>query len=84
MREIQKSKTLKKEDVPELVALRPLFELQEQLSHVPRKNELLIEHIETEDGFHLFVYPFEGRLVHGISCRLSVVSCQLSIYSVQI
>jgi ATP-dependent Lhr-like helicase len=38
--------------------------LQQQLSHVPRANELLIEQIETEDGFHLFVYPFEGRLVH--------------------
>jgi ATP-dependent Lhr-like helicase len=25
---------------------------------------LLIEQIETKDGFHLFVYPFEGRLVH--------------------
>jgi ATP-dependent Lhr-like helicase len=24
----------------------------------------LIEQIETDDGFHLFVYPFEGRLVH--------------------
>jgi ATP-dependent Lhr-like helicase len=31
---------------------------------VPKENELLIEHIETKDGFHLFVYPFEGRLVH--------------------
>lgn len=49
---------------PELRALLPLFDLQEQLSHVPRENELLIEHIETEDGYHLFVYPFEGRLVH--------------------
>ncbi len=48
----------------ELRALQPLFELQEQLSHIPRENELLIEHIETRDGFHLFVYPFEGRLVH--------------------
>jgi ATP-dependent Lhr-like helicase len=48
----------------ELEALQPLFDLQESLSHVPRENELLIEHIETEDGFHLFVYPFEGRLVH--------------------
>ncbi|RZM12095.1 MAG: DNA ligase-associated DEXH box helicase, partial [Pedobacter sp.] len=45
-------------------ALKPLFKLQEHLSHVPRENELLIEHIETKDGFHLFVYPFEGRLVH--------------------
>lgn len=48
----------------ELLALKPLFELQQKLSHVPEENELLIEHIETKDGFHLFVYPFEGRLVH--------------------
>ena len=48
----------------ELRVLKPLFELQEKLSYVPRENELLIEQIETRDGFHLFVYPFEGRLVH--------------------
>lgn len=48
----------------EIKALRPLFELQGKLSHIPGENELLIEHIETKDGFHLFVYPFEGRLVH--------------------
>ena len=48
----------------ELDTLRPLFDLQQQLSHVPAENELLIEQIETRDGFHLFVYPFEGRLVH--------------------
>jgi ATP-dependent Lhr-like helicase len=49
---------------PELIALKPLFELQQKLSRVPKANELLIEQIETGDGFHLFVYPFEGRLVH--------------------
>lgn len=48
----------------ELKALEPLFVLQEKLSHVPHENELLIEQIETKDGHHLFVYPFEGRLVH--------------------
>ena len=48
----------------EMRVLQPLFALQEELSHVPRANELLIEHIETKDGYHLFVYPFEGRLVH--------------------
>ena len=52
------------ETCDELEILRPLFQLQQQLSHVPKENELLIEQIETEDGFHLFVYPFEGRLVH--------------------
>jgi ATP-dependent Lhr-like helicase len=54
----------KKNIIPEIIALQPLFELQEYLSHIPRQNELLIEHIETKDGFHLFVFPFEGRLVH--------------------
>jgi ATP-dependent helicase Lhr and Lhr-like helicase len=53
----------KKLDI-ELRVLKPLFELQQSLSHIPRENELLIEQIETRDGFHLFVYPFEGRLVH--------------------
>ncbi len=48
----------------ELLAIKPLLDLQKNLSHLPKENELLIEHIETEDGFHLFVYPFEGRLVH--------------------
>jgi ATP-dependent helicase Lhr and Lhr-like helicase len=48
----------------ELEVLQPLFDLQRALSHVPRANELLIEQIETKDGYHLFVYPFEGRLVH--------------------
>ena len=48
----------------EITALKPLFDLQQKLSHVPKANELLVEQIETEDGFHLFVYPFEGRLVH--------------------
>jgi ATP-dependent helicase Lhr and Lhr-like helicase len=51
------------EDV-ELQTLLPLFEVQERFSHIPRSNELLIEQIETADGFHLFIYPFEGRLVH--------------------
>ncbi|HEV2355363.1 MAG TPA: ligase-associated DNA damage response DEXH box helicase [Puia sp.] len=48
----------------ELQVLQPLFRLQAALSYMPRENELLIEQIETKDGFHLFVYPFEGRLVH--------------------
>lgn len=54
----------KKATSAELKALAPLFTLQETLSRIPKENELLIEHIETKDGFHLFVYPFEGRLVH--------------------
>ena len=48
----------------ELRVLKPLFDLQSDLSYMPRERELLIEQIETKDGFHLFAYPFEGRLVH--------------------
>jgi len=54
----------KKTKAVELQALKPLFDRQEKHSHVPKANELLIEQIETKDGYHLFVYPFEGRLVH--------------------
>jgi ATP-dependent helicase Lhr and Lhr-like helicase len=54
----------KEADDIELQALYPLLELQDRISRVPTSDELLIEQIETGDGFHLFVYPFEGRLVH--------------------
>jgi ATP-dependent Lhr-like helicase len=54
----------------ELTVLKPLFELQAHLSHVPLQDETLIEHIEARDGFHLFVYPFEGRLVHEVMAYL--------------
>jgi len=48
----------------EVKALRSLFNLQEHLSHLPKRNEMLIESFESRDGHHLFFYPFEGRLVH--------------------
>lgn len=53
-----------KKQATEIQALQPLLERQAAHSHVPSAGELLIEQIETKDGFHLFVYPFEGRLVH--------------------
>jgi ATP-dependent helicase Lhr and Lhr-like helicase len=49
---------------PELQHLKSLFELQQQLSHIPKVDELLIEQHESDDGYHLLVYPFEGRNVH--------------------
>ncbi len=51
-------------DLIELKVLRPLFKLQQELSHVPQSDELLIEQIEAREGFHLIVYPFEGRQIH--------------------
>lgn len=54
----------------ELSVLKPLFELQKARSFVPQSDELLIEMIHTRDGYHLFAYPFEGRLVHEVLAAL--------------
>lgn len=54
----------------ELDVVYPLFLVQEERSHVPRNDELLIEMINNKEGFHLFAYPFEGRLVHEILAAL--------------
>jgi ATP-dependent Lhr-like helicase len=49
---------------PELRLLAGLLEIQARWSAIPGPDELLIEQVEDRDGFHVFVYPFEGRLVH--------------------
>jgi len=51
-------------DMPELQTIRPMVQRQQEQSHVPEANELLIEKITSRDGTHLYVYPFEGRYVH--------------------
>ena len=58
------SKVLIKEDSEELLSLHSLFCLQKELSHIPRENEILIEKISSREGFHLILFPFEGRQVH--------------------
>jgi len=49
---------------PEFEAAAPIIEAQSRLSHTPGDGELLVESCETREGSHLFVYPFEGRLVN--------------------
>ncbi|RYY98028.1 MAG: ligase-associated DNA damage response DEXH box helicase [Chitinophagaceae bacterium] len=68
--ELAAQNSRRKAVAPEITALAPLLRLQAGLSHVPAAGELLIEQIETRDGFHLFVYPFEGRLVHEATAAL--------------
>jgi ATP-dependent Lhr-like helicase len=58
------NKALVDESEIELQSLHPLFALQQEVSHIPRADELLVEQIETKEGYHLLVYPFEGRQVH--------------------
>jgi ATP-dependent Lhr-like helicase len=48
----------------EMRSLRPVLNTQAEISVIPGQDELLIEQVETGDGHHLFLYPFEGRLVH--------------------
>lgn len=50
----------------ELKFLQPLIQLQQERSHVPGPGEFLVEMIATRDGHHLFMYPFEGRLVNEV------------------
>lgn len=52
-------------DSPELLAAAPIVAAQSRLSHVPAADELLVELCQTREGSHLFMYPFDGRLVHG-------------------
>lgn len=55
---------------PEMEKIKPLLELQKQWSVLPGKSKLLIEKINSESGFHLFIYPFEGRFVHEVLSAL--------------
>lgn len=48
----------------EILALRPLLKLQADWSEVPGRDQLLIEYSRSREGYHLYVYPFEGRYVH--------------------
>ncbi len=48
----------------EMLALRPILEIQAKWSRIPSPEEFLIERVKTREGFHLFFFPFEGRLVH--------------------
>ncbi len=65
-------------DGDEMQAVRPVLETQAELSRIPAKDELLIERVTSREGEHLFVYPFEGRLVHeGLSALFAYRIAQL-------
>jgi ATP-dependent Lhr-like helicase len=48
----------------EMRFLKPLMELQRSRSHLPTKKEFLIEYFQSSEGYHVVMYPFEGRNVH--------------------
>lgn len=53
--------------------LAPITEVQKGLSRLPGRSFLLLEETVTREGRHLFIFPFEGRLVHeALAALLSV------------
>lgn len=49
---------------PEMSRVSPLLELQQDMSCLPNRDEILIEQFQSEDGHHVCVFPFEGKAVH--------------------
>jgi ATP-dependent Lhr-like helicase len=49
---------------PEMLALRPLLEIQQRWSALPTNDTLVVESMKSREGYHLFIYPFAGRSVH--------------------
>jgi ATP-dependent Lhr-like helicase len=59
-------------DSPELVAARPMLEVQQRWSALPTPGGLLAETLKSREGWHLFLYPFAGRDAHlGLSSLLA-------------
>lgn len=44
--------------------LDQILALQNKLSYVPQEDELLIEVLKSREGWHAFIYPFEGKTIH--------------------
>lgn len=61
---------------PEFVAARELIRIQQSQSVVPAADQLLCEVTKSREGTHLFVFPFDGRLVHAGAA--AVVALRLS------
>ena len=51
-------------DSLEMQAMRPLLELQCRWSLLPTPDTLLIEHMKSREGWHIYFYPFAGRTVN--------------------
>lgn len=74
-----------KETDVEMKFLNPLFDLQRQRSHLPGKAEFLIEYFKSNEGYHVLMYPFEGRFVHeGIAALVAYRIAQIQPISFSI
>lgn len=64
IRQILTSEKKARQTSPELAAVGMILKRQAQLSAVPESHQLLAETCRTREGYHLFLYPFDSRLVH--------------------
>ena len=49
---------------PEMLCAQPLLALQHAWSALPTPSRLVAETLHTREGWHLYLYPLAGRLVH--------------------
>jgi ATP-dependent Lhr-like helicase len=58
--------------IPEFEAAAAIIEAQTRLSAIPDADCVLAESVRTREGRHVFLFPFEGRLVHtGLAALLA-------------
>ena len=51
-------------DSPEMKAIKPILEIQNNRSKIPAAGKLLIEKFKSREGYDIFFFPFEGKFVH--------------------
>ncbi|MEO5862726.1 MAG: ligase-associated DNA damage response DEXH box helicase [Burkholderiales bacterium] len=51
-------------DGPEMELVKPLLDVQIRWSALPTRHTLLAEALHSREGWHLFLYPYAGRIVH--------------------
>lgn len=72
-------------DAPEMQAVQPILAQQACWSLIPGRNDLLAEKLVSREGHHLFLFPFEGRLVHeGLGALLAYRFSQIRPLSLSI
>jgi len=63
----------------ELKTIQPILNVQNEWSILPDEDQLLIEKTFSDEGCHLFIFPFEGRYVHeGMSALIAYRISQLT------
>jgi len=67
-----------REQDEEIKFLKPLFDLQRERSILPARDQFLVEYFRTTEGYHVLMYPFEGRFVHeGLAALLAYRIAQI-------